>query len=561
MAKSVTKAQIQAYINEYAKCAASFEYFCAIYIMLELPGGDVPFKMYDLQKTLIDVIEEMKHIIVLKSRQVGISTTIQAYCCWLLVFHANVVVGIISKDGPEATTFARTIAGMIDKLPNWMKPKGGGQGQRRGFEKRSEQSFILSNGSKCFAATVNPIAPEKTLRGKAITFLVVDEAAFVNKVEEAWTSMVPALSTSQKQAKMADVPYGTIILSTPNKTMGTGAFYYKRYVNAASGNDILTPFVIHWRDINELANDPDWYDTQCKLFNYDQKKINQELELVFLPSKGSFFDDTICQVLQEHTRDIIPLSTNRLYNGTIEKYANPIKGRFYLVGGDTAPEYGADNSAITVWDYMTMEQVWEYQGKLKVKDFQKVIQLAIQMYPGSLIIESNSYGNQLIENLSDLEECKYLYAESDSKKGLTTTSRTRPLMMDALYTYIKENPRCVKSKRLALELVGLVNKKNGKVEADSGCHDDIAMTGAMCSYVRKYDPPFNLIADTPAMDSFTAICGLNDGVKTSSDLISAVGGKKKPTSGQMLDTILNNPSEHNTNIDQTVFINTLDFLN
>ena len=80
--KNRVKEKRKEYILEYMKCKNSFHYFSSRYILLELPGGDEPFNMYTLQKTLIDIIEDKRHVIVLKSRQVGISTTVQAYCCW-----------------------------------------------------------------------------------------------------------------------------------------------------------------------------------------------------------------------------------------------------------------------------------------------------------------------------------------------------------------------------------------------------------------------------------------------------------------------------------------------
>ena len=493
MAKQRKPMQLQTlahqYVAEFLKCRSSFPYFCTHYVYLELPGKDVLFQPYAKQTELIDTITLKKYVLVLKSRQIGISTVIQAYAAWLATFYDNVVIGIISKDGAEATDFARVIRGIVEKLPDWMKPTGGLLG--RGFAKRTERSFILTNGSKIYASPVNPNAPDKTLRGKAITFLVIDEAAFVHHISTAWTSMVPALSTNQMQARKANIPFGTIVLSTPNKTVGIGQWYFERYMNCISHDDIFTPFVIHWKMIPELAEDPEWYDTQCALFDYDKKRIAQELELKFLPTEGSFFEAETVEAMQNACQE--PIEKLKIFNGEVWKFENSVPNKYYIIGVDTAPEHGTDKSAITVWDYETLEQVWEYQGKCKVLDFVKVVKVAATEYPGSIVVESNSYGNQVVESLNASEYSYMLYKEKRGKNtyvpGLSTNAKTRPLMIDALYSYMTQYPESIKSERLALELTGLVSKSSGKVEADSGCHDDIALSAAVCMYVRKYDPP------------------------------------------------------------------------
>ena len=480
----------QQQIHEYLRCKASFDYFAANYVYLELPGKDVLIKAYGKQTELIDLIEKRKFVLVLKSRQIGISTIIQAYAAWLATFFANTVVGIISKDGKEATHFARTIRGMIEKIPDWMKPPRGLLG--RGFAKRAEQSFILTNGSSVYAEPVNPHKPENTLRGKAITLLVIDEAAFVNHIDAAWTAIVPSLSTRQMQARKVGVPYGTIVLSTPNKTIGTGQWYFKRYTKAIANEDIFRPFVIHWKMIPELRDDPHWYKTQCALFDNDPKKIAQELELKFLPTEGSFFEPSTVEMMQDAVMK--PIQKSKIFNGEIWKFSKREPNTHYIIGVDTAPEHGEDKSAITVWNYKTLEQVWEYQGKCKVLDFVKVIRVAATEYPGTIVVETTGgYGNQVIEHLNQTEMSIMLYKEKRGAQtivpGLSNNAKTRPLMIDALYSYMTEFPQSVKSERLALELTGLISKPNGRVEADVGCHDDLALATACCMYVRKYDPP------------------------------------------------------------------------
>ena len=518
------------YLSEFLKCKADFSYFCRNYILIEIPGKDVNLKPYRKQDELITLIEEKHYVLVLKSRQIGISTIIQAYSAWLTLFFDNAVIGIISKDGKEATDFARAIRGMVEKVPEWMKPPKGPLG--RGFAKRTEQSFILTNGSKVFASPVNPNAPDKTLRGKALTFLVIDEAAFVHHIDTAWTSMVPALSTNQMQAKKAGVPYGTVVLSTPNKTNGIGEWYFRRYMKAVSRDDIFEPFVIHWKMIPELADDPDWYQMQCDLFDNDPRKIAQELELKFLPTEGSFFEPETVEAVQNAC--IEPIEIVKLFNGELWRFKNPIPNRYYIMGVDTAPEHGEDKSALTVWDYETLEQVAEYQGKCKVLDYVKVIKVVAAQFPGMIVVESNSYGNQVVEQLNNSEFSFMIYKEKRGKQtvlpGLSTNTKTRPLMIDALYSYITQYPECVKSQRLALELTGLVTKTNGRVEADTGCHDDLALSTSCVFYVRKYDPP--MMIDTQEYTTF------------SSEMASVIAGNTNVPNSFSNEGVMSHVKEH-----------------
>ena len=507
------KEKTERYLSEFLKCKNDFVYFCSKYIFIELPGGDVHLKPYKKQSELIELLNREHYILVLKSRQIGISTIIQAYATWLIIFNDNAVIGIISKDGPEATSFARSIASMIDKLPVWMKPTGGAAGH--GFRKRSEQSFILNNGSKCYAATVNPKAPSKTLRGKSITFLIIDEAAFIEHLDEAWTSMIPALSTNHMHAKKQGVPYGTLVLSTPNKTVGIGAWFYKKYKDSVSGDGILKNFVIHWKDIQELAGDPDWYRKQCELFDNDPKKIQQELELKFVATTGTFFDEQICRTLQDNAKQ--PIEKTRIFNGEIWKWADPEPGKFYLIGVDTATEFGADRSAITIWDFHTLDQMWEYQGKCEVQNFIKIVLFAVTAYPGLVIVERNSYGEQVCKSVRDSDFGHMLYKEKTGKDGgilkpgLGTTMKTRPLIIESLYTYITQYPESVKSERLALELIGLVDK-GGKVQAETGSTDDLAFSAGLSFYVRKYDAPLVLSQPEEFNGDFSKIMNLNDDI-------------------------------------------------
>ena len=68
------QAEAQKYVQEWIKCKNSFDYFCANYILIEMPGGDINLTPYKPQSDLINLINDEHYVLVLKSRQIGIST-------------------------------------------------------------------------------------------------------------------------------------------------------------------------------------------------------------------------------------------------------------------------------------------------------------------------------------------------------------------------------------------------------------------------------------------------------------------------------------------------------
>ena len=99
-----------------------------------------------------------------------------------------------------------------------------------------------------------------------------------------------------------------------------------------------------------------------------------------------------------------------------------------------------------------------------------------------------------IEELNTDENRRYnLFGEWKRKSqkkgdfvvGINTNIKTRPLIIDALFTYVTEETECIESERLAYELLSLTSKRN-KIEADTGCTDDLVMSYAFTCYVRHY---------------------------------------------------------------------------
>ena len=480
----------QKQLDEYFKAKNDIIYFVEHYCKIPTPGGNKLIKLYEPQKEVLKSFINDHYCVSLKSRQVGFSCITQCYICYCCTFFENVVIGVVSRSGSEASDFNRKTTSLIDELPEWIRPK---------YAKRTEQTFILENGCQSFAAGVNPSNPQSIFRGKSLSILVADEVAFIPAIQDAYTAIAPALVKAQQTSKEVGNPYATLLISTPNRTTGIGKFYFDMWRQANAGQSIFKPIKLHWKMIKEFANDPSWYPTQCALLGNVKWRIAQELDMQFVANSDALFStDTISKL---NTIDTPVQSVTTINGYDLKHYSIPDKEKFYLIGVDTASASGSDSSTIWIMDYETNEQVAEFQEKLRVDDFCPILEQVCKIFPNNLIIpECNSYGNQVCEYLSRKGTFNVYQTKTQGtgkyRYGLYTNPMNRPLIIDALYTMVEENTECVKSKNTALELISLVDYGNGKIAADEGEHDDLCMAFAFCCYVKLYDPPKTLLSRT-----------------------------------------------------------------
>lgn len=525
-------------LEEYMRCKNDLLYYTEHYAKIPTPGGERLIKLYEPQKPVLEALVKYHHIVSLKSRQVGLSTLLTIYISWCCTFYEGIICGIISRSSAEASDFNRKVMSLIDLLPDWMRPE---------FDKRTEQTFILKNGCASYSAGVNPANPSSIFRGKSLTILVIDEAAFIPGIVDAAASCMPALFKAQQTARLRNVPYATAIISTPNRTTGMGKFYFDTWSRANRGEGIYHPVVLNWRDIKEFADDPTWYKTQCEILGNVKWKIDQELNCKFISGGNSFFESDTVSALNDVDKD--PINTYVINGHELRQWKLPEKDRFYLIGIDTASSYGTDSSTIQIVDYETCEQVAEFQSKLRVDDFCPIVEQVAKIYPNNIIIpECNSYGNQLCEYLSRKGTFNLYQSKQKSKDirkssqvkyryGLYTNPQNRPLIIDALYTYITDDVNVINSKRTALELISLTSNADGKIAAEDGEHDDLSLALAFCYYVRMYDPPQSItmsINNKEVMEDFENLAEWND---EENNIVSArnIFGYGKPSNMDKVD--------------------------
>ena len=120
--KNVPISWSQEEIEEFVKCKESPPYFIRKYVQIvHVDRGLIPFDLYDFQKKALNDFTEHRFSVILKARQLGISTTVAAYVCWLMLFQREKNVLVVATKLSTATNLVKKIKSIHKHLPAWLK--------------------------------------------------------------------------------------------------------------------------------------------------------------------------------------------------------------------------------------------------------------------------------------------------------------------------------------------------------------------------------------------------------------------------------------------------------
>jgi hypothetical protein len=465
MAYKLTKEQIQ---KEIIKCGKDPVYFINTYARISHPQrGPIPFKTYEFQEESLKAFIDYRFNVVLKARQLGLSTVVAAYIAWLMLFHRDKNVLVLATKLLSAANLVKKVKYIIKSLPPWLMIADISIDNRNSFE--------LSNGSQIKASATSGDAG----RSEALSLLVLDEAAFIEGMQELWTGLYPTMATGGR----------CIAISTPN---GVGNWFHQTYVDAESANNEFHPIKLHWS--RHPDRDQAWFEKETK--NLSRREIAQEYECSFNASGETVISpEDIDFYLAQASEPKHRSGVDR--NFWIWKEYDPKHS--YVLVADVARGDGSDYSVFHILNVDTMEVVAEYQGKVPTDEYARFLSQSGKEYGNCMIvIENNNIGYAALQELISLgypnvfhsvkgnnEYIDQALAEtmSNSVPGFTTSYKSRPLIIAKLEEFIRNKAIRLNSKRLINEFNTFV-WHNGKPQAMRGYHDDLIMSLAIACWIK-----------------------------------------------------------------------------
>ena len=455
--------------QEYIKCAQDPIHFFKKYCFIQHPQrGKILFNLYPFQSKVLSLLNDNPYNIILKSRQLGISTLSAGYALWLMLFHENKNVLALATTQATARNLVTKVKFMYEYLPSWLKIDS---------IENNKLSLHLKNGSKVQAKSSSSDAA----RSEAVSLLIIDEAAFIENVAETWASAQQTLATGG----------GAIVLSTP---YGTGNWFHQMWVRAEAGENDFLPIRLPW-DVHP-ERDAKWRDKQDELLG-DPRLAAQECDCDFSTSGDTVFYPEVIEYF-EKTYATDPLE-KRGADSNLWIWEPADYSRDYMVLADVARGDGKDFSTFHVIDIENNTQVAEYKGQISTKDFgHLLVGIATEYNEALLVIENASVGWSTLQTVIERNYPNLYYTPkgevatsyfdkymdtSRMTAGFTMSTKTRPMVIAKLSEYFHEKAVTIQSKRLIEEMKVFV-WRNGKAEAQQGYNDDLVMAFGMGMYIR-----------------------------------------------------------------------------
>lgn len=449
-------------IKEFVSCAKDPIYFAERYIkIVHVDRGLIPISLYDYQKEIISKTTNNRRVCVVTSRQAGKTTTAVCLILHYILFNDHKLVALLANKGDAAREILDRIKTAYEALPKWLQ---------QGVVEWNKGSVEFENGSKILAAATSSSA----IRGKSVSFLYIDETAFVENWDEFFASVFPTISSGTTTK--------ILLTSTPH---GLNHFY-KTCEGAKAGKNGYQFIQVMWHDVP--GRDERWREETLAAMDFDTEKFAQEMECEFLGSSGTLIAGWKLKqlVYKDPVKEIAGITI----------YHMPEEGHRYVCVVDVSRGKGLDHSAFQIIDTTKMPyvQVCTYRNNMITPiDYASAIYKAVKFYnDANVLVEVNDIGEQVASILFEEYEYEHmLLTENNGRegkrllsgvsgftgradKGIRTTKSVKSIGCSMVKLLIEQNQLIINDFETIREF-STFSRKGTSWEAEPGNHDDLVM--------------------------------------------------------------------------------------
>ncbi len=472
--------------------------------------GFITFEFNEAQKIINDAIEKQLketgrvRAIILKARQMGISTYTTARVFWKSYFNAHNKSVVMAHDSATSDALFAMSRNVIDNMTEEFRPE---------FQKSNAKEIMFAHNNSGYRLYTAG-SPEAG-RGTTPTIAHLSEVAF-------WThdaKILAGLFQGISQAPGTEV----ILESTAN---GVGNEFHRLWVGAVNGENEYLPIFVPWflmpeyqreapdqfertEEEEQLAvkyglNNNQLYWRRLKIGEGGKEKFRQEYpataDEAFVSSGANVFNLEKLQalvpqpILSRREFDFETCLFEENKQGSLEIYETPKFDKAFVVGADTSLGVGRDYSTGVVMDEDNRIVALYRNNYIDPSKFGDLLFYLGRYYNNALLaVESNSMG---IATLNRLVQMKYqnLYyqtkianvsKEEGERLGWRTSHASKPAIIGFLKNAIENDDIWIPSRTIIHELSTYVSDGGGKTEASPGYYDDTVIATAIALEVLR----------------------------------------------------------------------------
>lgn len=511
--------------------AGDFYRYCELNLRIRTKTGEVvTLKPNHIQKIIVDkVVERLLNdqpirFIILKARQQGVSTIVEAVIYWWTTTHKGQQAKIIAHNTDTSEYLYSMFRTFYDNsLPSFQPTTR--------YNTRNDITFDNETSpEKGLKSQIDTATAENsgTGRGQTVQWLHASEVALWPKGQEIVAGLMQAVPLMKGTAIFLE--------STAN---GIGDYFHTTWEAAMRDESTFEPLFFPWKVHEEYTLKPPkhfrlsaeekkvrkehqltygqiyWRRKKMLEFVGDEKRFYQEYPLTdteaFLASGNPRFDTAKLELMRQSCyegqetelierkdglmKKIVP---KILEGAPLKVWFQPQEGHEYVIGADVAEGVEEDYSAATVMDKGSHQTVARFRGDLEPSDFGEYLALLGRWYNHALIgPEINNHGLTAVQRLRDVGYDNIYrrelgiderYEEYTSKLGWRTDVRTKPLMIDGLSEAISTGQIVDYDKIFIRECMTYIRDQRGRTNAQTGQHDDTVIATAIALQLFEWNP-------------------------------------------------------------------------
>jgi len=417
----------------------------------------IPFHLWEGQRTALETMQDNRLVVVLKSRQLGLSFLCLADALHQMVFHPAATISLFSRRDDDAVYLMSQdrMRGMYQRLPEWVK-------ERQTVVKSNDHEWQLSNGS------VARVFPTSAGDSYTASYALVDEADLVPDLDRLMRAVKPTIDGGGRM----------VLISRVDKSAPLSEFK-QIYRGAKAGENGWAGVFLPW--YVRPSRDAAWYEAQRRdifsrtgaLDDLHEQYPASDTEAL---SPKSLDKRIPMAWLEQCYLSLDPLADIHGIPG-LTVYRLPLFGRKYVCGADPAEgNPTSDDSAATWIDVLTGEEVASLKGKFEPAVLAAHIDRVGRWYHNAAVLpERNNHGHALILWLEDNATTPVL-AGYDGRAGWYSSSKGKSLLYDAAATAFRERSTVLHTFETYMQLTSI---EGASLLAPQGQMDDLADSYAL----------------------------------------------------------------------------------